>query len=411
MTRRESAEALAEALLDGVIAGRDTAAFTLSPRRIDLSPGDLVALPGVAGPHRIVRIADGPAGRRIETRAVPLHGRRIGTGGHTGGRSRRTVPSLAGPPFAAILDLPADRFTPSVLQYLAVSAEPWPGEAAVWRAEAGGPLGLHRLVDYPACLGQTLGALPPGPLWRFDRGTRLDVRLRHAGALSSIEESAALAGGNLFAVTGPDGIVEILAAAGAELIGPGTYRLSRFLRGLTGSEEAAARTLPAGCLIVRLDDGAVVPLIDRLDEAGRPFRYRIGPAARDPGDPSYVEIEASAGLSALRPLAPVHPSARREAGGIRLAWLRRARRDADGWETAEVPHDEPGERYRVEILGPDGTPLRVLTADGPGLLYPASAETADFGAAQTRLYVGIAQVGALAGPGPARRAVLHVRSA
>ncbi|WP_197430678.1 glycoside hydrolase TIM-barrel-like domain-containing protein, partial [Methylobacterium sp. CCH5-D2] len=75
VTRRASAEALAEALLDRAIAGRDTARFALSPRLVALEPGDLVALPAAraGGPalQRVTRIDDGPAGRRIETRGVP----------------------------------------------------------------------------------------------------------------------------------------------------------------------------------------------------------------------------------------------------------------------------------------------------------------------------------------------------
>ena len=60
----------------------------------------------------------------------------------------------------------------------ALAAEPWPGAAAVWRAEGTGPLALHGLVDYPACLGRTLTELPAGPLWRLQRGVPLDVTLR-----------------------------------------------------------------------------------------------------------------------------------------------------------------------------------------------------------------------------------------
>ncbi|GJE17611.1 baseplate multidomain protein megatron [Methylobacterium marchantiae] len=412
VTRRESAESLAEALLDSAIAGRDSATFRLSPRRIDLSPGDLLSLPGARQPHRIVRIADSAGGRRVETRAVPVHGSRPGASRGRDDRGYRPPPSMAGRPFACVLDLPVDRGSPTILQYLAVSADPWPGEAAIWRsAGTDGPLGLHRIVDYPACLGETLGLLPPGPLWRFDRGTRLDVRLRHAGALSSIEESAVLAGGNLFALRDADGAVEIIGAASAELIGPGTYRLGRLLRGLMGSEDLAARENPAGCLVVRLDDGAVVPLVDRLDEAGRPFRYRIGPAARDPGDQSYLELQASAGLLPLLPLSPVHLAARREAGGIRLSWLRRARRDADGWEAADIPQDEAGETYLVEIHGPGGAILRSVRTSEPALLYAADDEAADFGTRRTLIEVSVAQVGTVAGRGPSRRTILPVRFA
>ncbi|KQO63258.1 glycoside hydrolase/phage tail family protein [Methylobacterium sp. Leaf88] len=411
VTRRASAEALAEAALDAALAARDTARFTLSPRRIDLAPGDLLALPGERLPHRILRIADSPRGRAIETRGVPRHGRAPRAGEPAGPRPRRAVPALAGPPFAVALDLPADRGTPTTLQALAVTADPWPGPMAIWRAEGeAAPLVPQGFVDHPACLGETLTALPPGPLWRFDRGAALTVRLRHAGDLDAIGEAAALAGGNLFAVrSAGDGAIELIAAAGATLVGPGTYRLTGLLRGLASSEAQAGRAAPAGSLIVRLD-GAVVPLVERLDEAGRPFRYRLGPAARDPADPATVALRATAGLTALKPLRPVHLRAWRAPGGVRLAWIRRARRDGDSWDAVEVPLEEP-EAYRVTIYAAAGHPLRTLSADRSDLLYAAADEAADFGTPQDRLDVAVAQVGAAAGPGPETRARVPVEPA
>ncbi|MCJ2114043.1 glycoside hydrolase/phage tail family protein [Methylobacterium sp. E-025] len=406
VTRRETAENLAEALLDRAIAGRDTAGLTLSPRRLDLEPGDLLATS--AGLQRIVRIDDGPAGRRLETRGVPLHG--PGTRPARRASTTRPVrpPLLAGAPFALALDLPADRGTPTALQYLAATAEPWPGALAIWRSDgAGAPLTLHGTADYPACLGRTLTALPPGPLWRLDRATRLDATLRNAGALGSLDLPAMLAGGNLFAVIAPDGSVEVIAAQEAVLVGPETFRLGRLLRGLAGSEAAASRPAPAGSLIVRLDDGAVIPLVDRLDEAGRRFRYRIGPASRDPGDPCFVEIFAAAGLAALAPSSPVHLRARREPGGVRLSWIRRARRDADSWDVADIPLDEAVEAYAVTVFAADGHGLRSLAAAGPSLLY--ADEAADFGGPQAVLDIAVAQVGAVFGPGPATRAPVAVR--
>jgi hypothetical protein len=409
VTRRDCAEALAEAALDATLAARDTARFLLSPRRIDLAPGDLLALPGEPIPHRIVRIADSPQGRRVETRGVPLHGGPPRTGDRAEARPRRSVPALAGPPFAVALDLPADRGTPTPLQVLAVAADPWPGTVAIWRSQGeGAPLSPHGFVDHPACLGESLTALPPGPLWRFDRNARLDVRLRHAGGLGAIDAAAALAGGNLFALRGADGAVELFSAAGVTLIGPETYRLTRLLRGLAGSEAQAGRAAPAGSLIVRLDR-AIVPLVERLDEAGRAFRYRIGPAERDPADPTFVEFVARAGLEAFRLLSPVHLRAWRGPDGVRLTWIRRARRDGDSWDVVEIPLEEP-ESYVVELFAADGRTLRTLTANTASLLYAAGDETADFGGPQTRLDVGIAQVGAVAGRGPTTRSRLWVRS-
>lgn len=414
VTRRETGDTLAENLLDRSIAARDSAVLTLSPRRLELEPGDLLAIPCDApgGPalRRIERIDDAPTGRRIEASGVPPR-----AGPERGVPSARallavTAPAFPGAPFALAFDLPADRGSPTTLQYLAVAAEPWPGAAAIWRAEGDGPLALRGTADYPACLGRTLSILPAGPLWRIDRVGHLDVRLRRAGALASVGEAAMLAGQNLFAVLAPDGTIEILSAAAAVLTGAETYRLSGLLRGLAGSEAAAGRAAPAGSLIVRLDDGAVVPLVDRLDEVGRGFRYRVGPAARDPGDPSYTEFAATAGLSALLPLRPVHLRARRESAGVRLSWIRRARRSADAWEPVEIPLDE-AESYAVTVFSGDGTPARALSAATQDLLYAAADEAVDFGGPQGALDVAVAQLGAVAGPGPVSRARVSVRSA
>ncbi|MBB2960564.1 hypothetical protein FHU13_000936 [Methylobacterium sp. R2-1] len=402
ITRRDAAQALAEAILDAALAGRDTAIFGVSPRRIDLEPGDPVALPGETrgALHRIIRIDDAPSGRRVETRAVPLPGRDPVPAAPVA-RVGRTPPAVPGPVFAVPLVLPVERGDPVPLSYLAVSADPWPGAVAVWRsAGEGAPFGTHRTLDHPACLGRTLTALPPGPLWRFDRNASLDVSLRHAEGLSAVGEAAALAGGNLFTLIGGDGAVEILSAARAELVGGETWRLSGLLRGLAGSEAAAGRPAGAGSLIVRLDDGAVRPLIDRLDEAGRRFLYRVGPAERDPADPAFVGFAATADLTAFVPLSPVHLRGRREAEGIRFRWTRRARRDADAWEPTDVPLDEGMEAYRLDILAEDGRILRSLSADTTSALYANADEIADFGTRRTEIDAAVAQVGTLAGLGP-----------
>ena len=410
VTRREVGDALAEEWLDRLIAARDSATLTLSPRRQEVEPGDLLALPGDGVVVRVERIDDSPAGRRIAGSRVPP---RAGPARAVARGRSAPLPAASpapGAPFPVALDLPVDRGSPTALQYLAVAAEPWPGPMVVWRAEAEGAFAVQGSVDFPACLGRLLAPLPPGPLWRLDRGTRLPVMLRRAGALASVPLPAMLAGGNLFAVVAPDGTVEILTAAGAEATGADTFRLTNLLRGLAGSEAAAGRGAPTGSLIVRLDDGAAIPLVDRLDEAGRAFRYRIGAQGLDPADPAMAPLSATAGLAALRPLRPVHLRARRVGGDVSLSWIRRARRAADAWEPADIPLDEAAERYAV-TLHANGAAIRSLTATGPALVYPAADETADFGGPQRALDVAVAQAGAAAGLGPATRALVPIRTA
>jgi hypothetical protein len=364
----------------------------------------VVSVPTAAGPrlHRVVRIADGPT-RQVTTRAVePAI---FETPGSPAPRRRKAPPPVPGKPQVVVLDLPAVSGEPTALQLVAVAAEPWPGAAAIWRSETGSSFRLHGFVDLPAMIGTTLTALPPGPLWRFDPRSSLEIRISK-GAVAAVPDEGALAGDNLFAVRGADGRWEILAAAGAELIGERTYRLSRLLRGLAGSEPEAGRTVAAGALVVRLDE-AVTPLTASLADLNRPWIYRVGPAGRDHADPAFVTFTAAAAGEALRPFSPVRVTARREAGGTRIAWIRRGRRQADAWEPVDVPFGEDAESYELDILQGAVLKRRVAVA-APFYLYPAAAEVVDFGGPQAALTLRVAQASAAVGRGFARTVTVPV---
>ncbi|MBV9078627.1 MAG: phage tail protein, partial [Methylobacteriaceae bacterium] len=400
--RRDEAARLADLALQDAWAGREEASFALSPRRVELAVGDVVALATGAAPqlHRVVRVQDG-AVRRVTTRSVEPAVFTRSAAASAPVRSR-PAPAIAGPPAVALLPVATD--PDEVLLQAAVAAEPWPGAVAIWRAPDGADLALAAVADRPAILGRTLGPLGPGPVWRWDRRSVLEVELSGAG-LTSLDDLAALGDGNLLALEGEGGF-EVLIAARAELIGPRRYRLARFLRGLGASEALASRTVPPGATLVRLD-GALVPLATAPADLGRTWRYRIGPADRDPADPSFVERVATATGDAIRPLAPVRLKARREPAGVRLTWIRQTRRDGDSWDVAEVPLGEESERYELDILR-DGRPCRTLPSAGPSALYAAADELADWGAPQSALAVSVVQLGTFVGRGAARCATLPV---
>jgi hypothetical protein len=404
ITRRAEAQRLADAWLQDLWAAREGAEFALSPRRVDLEPGDMISLPTDAGPklHRVVRITDGVA-RKVSTRAVePAVFERPGSAIP---KPVRRPPLVPGKPQVIILDLPAALGDPAPLQYMAVAADPWPGAVTVWRSGSGTTFKPHRIIVLPALIGRTKTPLPPGPLWRWDPRAVLDIEIS-SGAVSSLDDETTLAGGNLFALQGADGRWEILSAARTEMIGERTYRLSRFLRGLGGTEPEAGRLVAEGALIVRLDE-AVAPLTTDLADLGQSWRYRIGPSGRDHADPAMTEITAIVEREALKPLSPVHVSLHREADGVHIAWIRRTRRDGDGWEAVDVPLAEDGERYEIDILNGE-TVVRTLSSTQPSAFYATDQETADFGAPQNTLRLRIAQVSAVAGRGFERSIVLPV---
>lgn len=395
VTRRAEAQRLADAWLQDLWAARENAEFELSHRRIDLEPGDVISLPTEAGPklHRIIRIADGPT-RKVTSRAVePAI---FETPGASVPRPKRRPPPLPGKPQVVILDLPASLGDPTPLQYIAVAADPWPSAVTVWRSSSGTSFAPYQIIDLPAVIGRTRNTLLPGPLWRWDPKAVLDVEIS-SGAIASIDDEAALAGGNLFAVRGNDGQWEIFSAARAEMTGERSFRLSRMLRGLAGSEPQAARAVPAGALIVRLDE-AVVPLTSDLRDLGQRWLYRVSPAGRDHADASAVQFAATVSREALKPLSPVHVIARRAESGVRIFWQRRTRRDGDAWDVLDVPLGEDSERYEIELFKGDAV-CRSLASTESSVLYSSEQEVADFGAAQSALTLRVVQMSGVVGRG------------
>jgi hypothetical protein len=408
VTRRAEGQRLADQRLQELWAARESLELELSPRCLALEPGDVVSLAVGGGQRlfRLTRISDGPT-RRASARSVePAVYRAPAAAAAVAERPPKPVPRLAGRPDALLLDLPIARAAPPPLQLLAAFAEPWPGRLAIWRASQGMPFALAGIVSAPSIMGETLTALQPGPLWRTDRAAAVEVRLR-GGDLASVTPEAALGGANALALIDAAGIAEIVTAARAELIGPRTYRLSQLLRGLGGSEAAAARLLAPGARVVVLD-GAAVPLTASPDDIGRHLRYRIGPADADLASIAMRELEGTVGTAPLRPLSPVHPRARREPAGIALSWIRRTRIDGDSWEALEVPLGEEAERYRLTIRAGDQV-RRVIEADRPGLTYAEAQERADFGAPQAVLDIELAQLSLVAGAGASWRGQVTIR--
>uniref|UniRef100_A0A9E7ZME5 Glycoside hydrolase/phage tail family protein n=1 Tax=Bosea sp. NBC_00436 TaxID=2969620 RepID=A0A9E7ZME5_9HYPH len=406
VTRSAEGRRLADQRLQEAWAARESLECELSPRCIAIEPGDVLSVPAETGNRlfRVTRIADGPT-RRISARAVEpaIY---VSAGATGGPRPPRTPPALPGRPLAVPLALPIVTVQPPPLLSLAAFAAPWPGALAIWRADGAGLFELDGFVEAPSIVGETLTALPPGPLWRTDRRAALEVRLR-GGVLSSVSPEAALAGANALALVGADGVVEIVTVSQVELIGPQRFRLSGLIRGIGGSEAAAARLLPSGARVVVLD-GAAVTLTADLADLGRTRRYRVGPIRDDVGDATMVELEATVAGEPLFPLSPVRPRAQRTGDGIALSWSRRTRIDGDSWELVEVPLGEENERYELGIL--DGEDLlHAEIVNAPGWIYPAARELADFGSTQQEIALSLRQLSATVGRGREWRGRISVR--
>jgi len=393
MTHRADAQKLADMWLQDLWIGRETAEFTLRPGLVALEPGDIVRL-GAAGGGRlfqIQRMTDGAA-RDVSARAVDPGA--YDTPARKMTKNAVASPKILGPPRIVVIDLAIARATPA-LSYVAAFADPWPGPLAIVKgADSTAPQTLG-LIEKRAMIGDTLDALAPGPVGRFDNGPGVTVRFA-AGQLASVSDVAALGGRTAMAIRGADGAWEIFSFAHAELVADKTYRLSRLIRGLGGEEALASRSAPAGSTVVLLDD-ALVPLARDVSEIGAPITYAIGPADRDMADPLYVRATVAAAAKSLQPYAPVKARARRMQAGIVIDVVRRSRIDADAWEAIDIPLGEAIESYQAEIALPSGA--RILSSTTPSILYPAAMEISDFGAPQSVLSLSLYQMSAVVGRG------------
>ena len=405
MLEAEQAAQIAEVWLFEAWAARERATFALPPSRLALEPGDLVTL-DIGGRSRLVRITEvGEHGvRDIEARSIDPD---VYATTASALRPPVSPPSsvIVGQPFVLFLDLPLLRGDePPQAGTVAAAQDPWPGAVAFYRSPEASNFLLKAVAVAPATTGVTLDALPAGPTSRTDRATSIRVRLDQ-GALASVTELALLGGANTAAVQNEDGDWEVLQFQSAVLVAPATYQLSRFLRGQAGTEAAMRSPLAAGARFVLLD-GAPTLVDMGPDEVGLGYTWRCGPASRDLGSASYVQVTHTFQGLGLRPLSPAHLRGVRSGGGdLTLSWMRRTRIGGDSWDTLEVPLAEDSERYEIDIL--DGADVvRTLTATSPSVTYSAADQTADFGAPQPAIALTIAQLSATFGRGTPRPATL-----
>jgi hypothetical protein len=377
---------------------RDGASFTLSPADIDVEPGDIIEITrsGAVEAYRLDRIVD-TGGREVEAVRVDalLHSPNL-----TAERSVETeLVSPPGPLTVVFMDLPlADGGTADHQARVAVTADPWTERVAVYRSADDDAYEQILTLAKPAVIGTTIDAVPPGRpgLWQ-----RASMRVAvPTGTLESADPLRVLNGANLAAIEYSPGEWEIVQFRDAALVAPGEYRLSHLLRGLRGTDVLSAAEIAPGARFVLLDD-AVTPLPMRHDERGLPRHYRIGPVRYPLSHPRYRHsIETFEGVG-LRPFAPAHLKARRDAitGDLALTWVRTARYGADSWQGVDVPMAEDGEVYRLRIMQ-GGSILREVQTMTPAFVYTAAMQAAD--GATSPLELRVCRLSAAYGYGPER---------
>ncbi len=375
---------------------RESATFALPPSALALDPTDEVALDAGGRTRRLRLTAVSDAGQRaMEAVATdpsvyePLTGPSRAPGFGQG-------LVLYGRPLVVFLDLPL--LTGDEVAWAptaAAFASPWPGEVFVLKSASDSGYALDTALTRPAAIGETTADFYSGPLWRWDEGGSLSIRLINGGC-ASLDDLLVLGGANALAVQNGDGDWEVLQYASATLTAPNEWRLTRLLRGQAGTEGAMRDPVPARARVVLLDR-APAQLALTQDQYGLPFHYLWGPKGKGLSDPAFQGAVMSFDGVGLRPLSPVHLSAVWQGGDLVLGWIRRTRIGGDSWDQTEVPLAEESEAYQLTIGA------RVVTVTEPTTTYTAAEIAADGGVA-TPFRFSVAQLSTAYGSGQSAEA-------
>ena len=319
---------------------------------------------------------------------------------------------------ATLLDIPAlvsSDGAPGFYAALSGASEGWRG--AILYEKVGSEYKDDANSGDRSAIGVTKTKLYSGSVTTFDSGGRtfvidesntVDVTLTEdISELVSVSDADMEAGLNACAIGAP-GRWEILTFATAEQLAAKKYRLSRFLRGLKGTEWAIG-THRSGDSFVLLDK-SLARIIDPASNLNleRTFRaVSIGGDFDDARDQKFTNT----GISS-KPLAPVYFRGEQDADDNKtLRWWRRSRIDGlagrDGTEAPDL--DEDSEQYEIEILNAGGTAvLRTLSATSESVAYSRAQQIDDFALVPSTLKIRVYQISAAVGRGYAGSATISV---
>ncbi len=375
MDRLQAAD-LANDLATEVQFGREQVLLAMVADGVALEAGDVMQLEGQA--WRIDTIADG--------KTISFRASRAGEPA-----ALRLVPAAPSPPPVVgapvepeivIVDGPALPGEEDDLRPIGFAfAEPWVGPVILRAGADADQLTERGRIERPCAIGRLVTELYPHVSGRWQE-TAVWVTVA-GGALSSATEAAVLNGTNRALVETGDGW-ELIQFQEAELVDVETYKLSRLLRGQQGSEEAMSAGAAVGARVVLLT-GAERRMEVAGWERGLELLWQAGA-----WDDVFVHDARAA-----QPWSPAHLEAAWSGGDVALSWIRRARKDGDGWGAGNPPV-EGAEAYRVRVSG--GASIREWEVVSTSTSYLAAEQVADFPAGGLAL-VEAAQIGPNGEPG------------
>lgn len=385
-------DAIADRMLARAWAHGRLLRLSLPGRYADLAPGDVFAFASKPSERWLATRTDLADALSVE--ATPVQRRPANTRRpHLPAQRPQALGDTAGVPDTVLLDLPLSAGAAPEDRFMLAAWSSPPRLQAVYVSPEASGFEYRTQALSNAVIGALVAPLAGWFSGRFDHANAIELSVP-TGEFESVTRTAIFAGRNMLAVESANGGWEVIQFLNAEEISAGNWRLTGLLRGQGGTEDAMAAGAIAGARVVLLNE-AVVPAGLKAGEIGLALNLRIGVAGRPFTDRYFETVEATGGLRALTPLAPVHLKARSlDDGGIALSWIRRTRVDGDSWLATEVPLGEDEERYAVRIY--EGETLvfsaaateQALTLDAATVTALGIGASVDFEVAQISRAVG-----------------------
>ncbi|MEJ0062412.1 MAG: phage tail protein [Alphaproteobacteria bacterium] len=393
----DRAKQIAEARLYAAWAEREQARMTLSRRYLFLDPGDVVQ----AGQRSFRLTSVHQSGGLMQCDAINNYAPANASAakadiGNINAPAREAADSIL-----YLMDLPPLNASDQPGIYAAVSAAPgWRG-GSLWRAGDGVTYASVDSFQVAATAGMALTALAAQAADYMDRVGSVDVQLIR-GTLASCGDPELLNGANAALLGG-----EIIQFRTATLLGPGYYRLTDFLRGRRGTEDAIAAH-QVGENFIMLNSAAMHLLPLRAEDRGRGYQYRALTAGQSLG--GVLDTNFTSDLRIWRPLSPAQLQGARASGtgsDLALGWVRRARLNAEWTDLIDVPLDEAQELYDLEIYDSGDILKRAVSGlTAASYVYTAAQQSADFAIVPASYRVRVYQVSPRYGRGAAALGVI-----
>lgn len=194
--------------------------------------------------------------------------------------------------------------------------------------------------------------------------------------------------------------------------GGNNYELSGLRRGLRGTESYKDAHAIGERIVLLTGKGASIVRLPGVTNDLNQVRYFKAPSNGQGLNAAVAVPITIQGLS-LKPYSPIDLVATKDnVGNISLSWTRRDRKagdapfienppEAEGLPSngGKPPLSEAEEKWEIEILTTNNTPIRLQDRDKPNAVYTAQNQITDFSLIQSSLSVAIYQISAVLGRG------------